>query len=274
MNSETLVINPEEYGTDPYLSILLRAREKPQKRVMIGIPTTGEVRIEWVMARYGQIIPCNWSAADFLHMLSQYSPLSYTVADARNLVVQKAVSEGFEWLFFLDSDVLLPPDCFVRLNQYMQKGTVPVVNGLYFAKCHPPEPLIYRGRGNSYFRKFKIGDKVWVDGISMGCTLIHVSLLRAMWDEAPEYLVGNQHPARRVFDTPAFHFYDPETTAISGFSGTEDLSWCDRVIHGEFLKKSGWSKIAKKPYPFLADTSIFCKHITPTGQQFPLTLEY
>ena len=269
-----MLVEPQEYGAQPYMSLLLKSADKSTNRIMIGVPTTGSVRIEWALARWGQVIPCNWSASDYMQALSQNSPLGYSVADARNIIVHQAVTHEFQWLFFLDSDVILPNNAFVKLNTYMREAKIPVVNGLYFAKCHPPEPLIYRGRGNSYFHKFTIGDKVWVDGISMGCTLIHVSLLKAMWDEAPEYVAGGNQAVRRVFDTPSFQLMDPETAMIRGFSGTEDLSWCDRVMYGEFLKKAGWPKIAKKTYPFLADTSIFCRHITPAGQQFPLELAY
>ena len=30
-------------------------------RILIGTPVTGLVRVEWMQARYGQVIPVNWS---------------------------------------------------------------------------------------------------------------------------------------------------------------------------------------------------------------------
>ncbi len=45
------------------------------------------------------------------------------------------------------------------------------ITGLLFLSANatsesvPAEPLIYRGRGNSHFKKWKLGDKVWVDGV-------------------------------------------------------------------------------------------------------------
>lgn len=38
-------------------------------RVLIFTPTTGLVRTEWVNARYGQIIPCNWSNVNMNNLL-------------------------------------------------------------------------------------------------------------------------------------------------------------------------------------------------------------
>ena len=58
---------------------------------------------------------------------------------------------------------------------YMQQGDVPVVSGLYFTKSEPSEPLIYRGRGSGAYLDFRMGDKVYADGVPTGCLLIHHS---------------------------------------------------------------------------------------------------
>jgi hypothetical protein len=64
-------------------------------------------------------------------------------------------------------------------------------------------------------------------------------------------------------------WFDPETGNYNSLSGTTDLEWCTRVIEGGYLAKAGWKAIAKKKYPFLVDTTLFCKHINPDGEQFP-----
>lgn len=252
-----------------YHDLVLRAKGLNQNRIVIGIPTTGTVRFEWVTARYGQVIPCNWSHAECHAWLRQDSPIGFSVAEARNIIVDKFIKSKAEWLFFIDHDVILPPDCFVKINHYMIDATHPVVSGLYFAKAHPPEPLLYRGRGNGYYPHWKPGEKVWVDGIPMGCTLIHRSLLEPMWQDAEEYTAQATVRVRRVFDSPAGVLFDPQV-GIRTYSGTEDLAWCNRVMAGGYLKKSAWPAYAAKKYPFLVDTSIFCRHITTDGQIYPL----
>jgi hypothetical protein len=255
------------------MGLLLQANQKPQHRIMVGVPMTGLIRAEWAMARYGQTIPCNWSNSEIVYWYNQATPLGYAVAEARNIVVDAAVSQAYDWLLFIDHDVILPPTTFVKLNQYMLDGTIPVVSGLYCAKAHPPEPLLYRGRGNGYFTDWKLGEKVWVDGVPMGCTLIHVSILREMTKDAPKYLPpGHDKKIAQIFDTPAGQTFDPVKESWTAFTGTEDLAWCNRVMEGGYLKRAGFPKIAAKKYPFLMDTSIFCKHITPDGTQYPLHL--
>lgn len=237
-------------------------------RFLVATPTTGNVRIEWVAARYStQTIPCNWSMVQMLQFMNAYIPLRYQVADAQNLIVKEAVEKEFEWLFLLEHDVVLPQDAFVRLNEYMRDGKVPVVSGLYYTRSRPSEPLIYRGRGTSYYGDWKPGDRVWCDGVPTGCLLIHCSILKAMWAESDEYNLGNI-TTRRVFNTPTGAWGDPEK-GYHTLSGTSDLDWCTRVMTGNYFTKAGWDMYADKRWPFLVDTGIFCRHINPNGEQFP-----
>jgi hypothetical protein len=264
------IITPDEYQMNAYMNLLVNAEKTDRRRILISVPMTGLIRAEWAMARWGQMIPTNWSASDCLQYISQVTPLGYDVANARNIAVQIAVTQGFDWLFFIDHDVCIPPDCFMKINAYMRSGDIPVVFGLYFTKSDPPEPLLYRGRGNSYFANFHIGDKVWVDGIGMGETLISVKLLKLMWEDAPEYIAGGNMTVRKVFDTPQMIWYDPETDGRRALGGTEDLAWCDRVVNGDYLRKAGFPKIAKRKHWILADTSMFAWHIREDGVRFPL----
>ena len=164
---------------------------KYSNRLLIGTPSRGNVRIEWVAGRYGQTIPTNWSMVQLTQFMAGYIPVRYQVADAQNLIV-KAFMEmggGYEWLILYEDDVVAPPDTFLRLNKYMRKADVPVVSGLYYTKSVPPEPMIYRGRGNSFYTKWKLGDLIYCDGVPTGLLLIHGSIIRKMWDESEEYMV-------------------------------------------------------------------------------------
>jgi hypothetical protein len=205
--------------------------------------------------------------------LPHAAPIGYSVADARNCITHQAVESNFEWLLFIDHDVVMPPDAFVKMNEYVLHGKYPVVSGLYYAKGDPPSPLIYRGRGNGHFRDWKIGDKVWVDGIPMGITLISVKLLRKMWEDAKWYVAGGNRKVKMVFDTPSGVHVDPEKQSWDTFAGTEDLTWCNRVMAGKYLAKAGFKDVGAKKYPFLMDTSIFCRHITNDGISYPLCHE-
>lgn len=253
---------------DGYTGKLFTKKSSAQNRIMIGIPMTGLLRSEWVIARYGQVIPCNWSQTDCLHWLNQWSPLNFLVADARNIIVNSFIKENFEWLFFIDHDVILPPMTVLKLNERMLQNKVPMWSGLYFTKSVPSEPLVYRGRGNGYYNKWKFGDEIWVDAIPMGCTMIHRSILKVLYDESESYELPGV-TVKRVFETPARTWYDPGTLSWFNQTGTEDITFCTRIIEEDVFKKAGWDKYAKKKFPFLLDASIFCKHIDFDGIQYP-----
>lgn len=238
-------------------------------RIMIGTASRGTVRFEWVMARFGQIIPCNWSSTDCIQWLSTYAPISYLVPDAQNLIVKSAIEKNFEWLLLIEDDNILPPDAFLRINDYMREAKVPIVSGLYFTKSDPPEPLIYRSRGHSFYNDWKMGDKVWANGVPTGFLLIHGSILRQLWKESPEYQINGQI-TRRVFDQPQKVWTDPENGGTYTETGTSDLAFCDRVMKEKIFEKAGWPEYQKMEFPFLVDTNIFLKHITDDGRVFPL----
>lgn len=238
-------------------------------RILVATPSTGIIRMEWALNRYGQSMPTNWSKIDIIQWISAYAPTGYMLADAENLIAKAVVEGNFEWFLSWEEDNIPPLDAFVRLNEYMTKGTVPIVSGLYFTKSHPPEPILYRGKGTGSYRDFKMGDLVWVDGIPFGFSLIHGSIIKALWDESEEYMV-NQTPTRRVFANPSKAFGKPEDGAFGTTSGTTDLAFCQRIMDNDIFAKAGWPEYAKKKYPFLVDTNIFVKHITQAGVVYPL----
>jgi hypothetical protein len=244
------------------IEIIKNPSRKPiRNRILIGTPTLGIIRAEWAQARFGQVIPCNWTAANFAVGYSTTIPMGYLVADAQNIIVDVAINQEFEWVFLLEDDVVLPVDAFLQLNEYMKKGDVPVVSGLYHLKNSPSEPLVFRGRGNSCYSKFKIGEKVWADGVPTGCLLVNCKVLKIMHQEAEEYQTGNGQKVKKVFETPAKVWMDPETNSLNMQCGTSDLNWCDRVMKGDVLRRAGWKKISEQKWPFLVDTKIHCGHI-------------
>lgn len=258
--------NLQNHGT------LIENKGAWMNRILIGHPMTGNIRAEWMMGRYGQTIPCNWSHMDILQFMSPYAPLKYQVADAENLIAKAAIDQNAEWLLMWEHDnIPTTNEALIKINQYMLSAKDPVVAGVYFTKSVPPEPLLYRGIGNSYFNDWRLGDKVWCSGIPFGFTLIHMSIIRAMWAESAEYSASGTI-TRRVFNSPSKSWMDQATGAYLSTAGTSDLAWCERVVKEEFFAKAGWKKHQKMRYPFLVDTSIFLTHIDQYGTRFPIEI--
>jgi hypothetical protein len=236
-------------------------------RVLVATPTTGCIRMEWALARWGQTIPMNWSQVQMVQYYNSFIPFNFTVPDAQNVIVKAVVEQDFEWLLLIEHDNIIPADAFIRFNQYMREEKVPIVSGLYFSRSNPSEPLVFRGRGTSVYTDWKQGERVWVDAVPTGTLLVHAGILREMWKESPEYVV-NGVTTRRVFDNPRKVWYDTEGN-FNTLTGTSDLEWCTRIMDGHYFKKAGWKDYDNKKYPFLIDTGIFVKHIDLDGTIYP-----
>jgi hypothetical protein len=239
-----------------------------QQKVLVGTPSTGNIRMEWASAKYGMVVPTNYSKVDMTQYVNGMVPIRYSVADAQNIIVNEAILRGFEWVLFIEHDTMPPADGYIRFNEYMRSEKYPLVSGLYFTRSTHAEPMMYRGRGSSYYTDWKLGDKVMCDGVPTGMLLISVKLLKQVWDDSPEYNYGNGK-ARRVFDTPVKTWFNEESGAQEAYMGTSDLELCQRIIDGGYLSKY-WPELAKKKYPFMVDTNIPCLHIDPDGTTFPM----
>lgn len=247
-----------------------------KKRLLISTPTLGNIRFEWHHARGGQVIPVNWESTGFDVCYSSkqeiipFDPVGYSIDDAYNLMAKRALEIGVEWVIIIEDDVIIPFNTFVKFAEYMDKGEIPIVSGLYYLKGNPTQPLIFRGRGNGSYSDFKIGKKVWVDGLPMGCLLLHASIIKWFWENSPEYRICDGTKARKVWETPRKVMIDPQSFNLYTQMGTQDLYFFDRIIDEKVLQKTGWPKTGKRKYPFLCDTSIACGHIDRnTGKVYP-----
>ena len=202
--------------------------------------------------------------------MQNYSPLRFLVADARNLIAQEAVLKGYEWLIFIDHDVIPPADLLIKFNQYMihKKDEVAIVGGLYFTKSAPAEPLIYRRPGDGYFPNWKMGEKIWVYAMGLGLHLVNVKLLKILYENSPTYRIQNGAEVRRIFESPSKVEIDP-SGSINKLVGTEDFPFYKRIIDEKVLEKAGYPKLQKQKWPFLCDTTIFAYHISESGVRYP-----
>lgn len=227
-----------------------------QHRLLIGTPSLGMVRIEWHNSVAAMVVPCNWS-------MSTTTPIGYLVADGQNLIAHEALSKGFEWVLFLEDDTMPPVDLFLRMADHIEKKTAPMVSGLYHVKGGT-EPMVYRGRGNGAFKDWKDGDLVWADGVPTGCLLVHASILAEMAKVSPNYRItsaGDVFSVRKIFESPRQAWLDPRSGGYQKMLGTSDLWFCEQVMKQGILAKAGWTKVAKRPFPFLVDTRIRCGHV-------------
>lgn len=164
-----------------------------------------------------------------------YEPRGYTVSEARNLAVEKAKAEGFDYIFQVDDDLIIPRNTLVQLYQH----ETDIVGGMYYRKYLPLESVgMIEKEVDGIFvphkiTDFKIGDIIHNTLVlPSGCSLIKTS----------------------VFDKLNKPWY--KTITIQGISAvTEDTYICQ--------------KIRDEGFDILTDTNVQCLHVNnQTGKAY------
>lgn len=95
----------------------------------------------------------------------------------------------FEWLLFIDSDIQVGQDTVVKLMEYADPDSAPIVSGLYVNVSIDGNiiPMGYHyepGTGNNFVpltaQEIADNDVAVVEGVGAGCLLIHRSVIDRM----------------------------------------------------------------------------------------------
>ena len=205
----------------------------PHRQVMGPVgPMLDTVTIHWMRARMKLQAPfgMDWTEFRVDGML---------VADARNAACQYALDNNFEFVFFLDDDVIVPTGALQQLaNKILNYPEVDVMSGVYCSKCDYATPLIYKDDVSHAHWQWTIGEML-IDGIKgfgMGCTLIRTSLLQRMAHSKDNPWFKTTEKVEVIDDK------------VINTNETEDFYFLTRA------RKECNSKLA-------VDTSILCNHI-------------
>lgn len=102
------------------------------------------------------------------------------IYDSRNKLAAKAMKDEFDYVLWLDSDMVFSPDILEKLVA----DDKDIVSGLYFRRSHPYSPVIYKDS------ELKDGRLVWSDytdypkeelfkvaGAGFGCVLMKTDVI-------------------------------------------------------------------------------------------------
>jgi len=137
--------------------------------VVVGIPSFGMVSTYFAQARQSMGFPLVSSSID------KYV-LGKPIAEARNEIVEFALSQNANYIFWLDDDVIAPPDSFLKLFSHQKD----IINGVYWSKSNPPMPLLFRGHLNGPYYDWHVGDLIEIDAAGSGLTLVRTDVYREM----------------------------------------------------------------------------------------------
>lgn len=105
------------------------------------------------------------------------------IYDSRNQLAAKAIQMNYDYVFWLDSDMVFPTDTLVYMHKVMAENNLDILSGLYFRRRPPYSPVL--------FDKFEIDDSGchWTEfedipdslfeigACGFGCVLMKTSVL-------------------------------------------------------------------------------------------------
>jgi 2-polyprenyl-3-methyl-5-hydroxy-6-metoxy-1,4-benzoquinol methylase len=206
-----------------YLAKFKNVEDKPiEKRILIATPTAKYMEMETFSSIFNLTKPRNMEV-DFQYFYG------YNIAQVRNLIAHYAVENKYDYVLWVDSDIVLPKDALLKMLNYKKD----MITGVYIQRFTDRKvPEIYIANNNNIVNA-KIEDvmenKVMeIAGCGFGCVLTTVDMLKNIGYPQFEY-----HNALDHKDTLS-----------------EDVDFCIKAM--------------RKNYKMYVDTSIKCEHIGAT----------
>lgn len=185
--------------------------------ILIAVPTYENISPECFRAIYN--LQGNDLTFDYVR--------GYDCAKARNDIARRALKGGFEYVFMIDSDIIIPPDSLSN----MLDTPADVCFGVYPRKTAPGETELFKTGTLDFENRYTMAeldeietDKFIVKGGGFGCALIRTDVFRNL-----KY--------------PWFRFVSYENNVFL----SEDLYFCMN---------------AEVDYQLMADKRVRCGHIS------------
>lgn len=189
-------------------------------KTLIAIPC-----MDQVPALFAQSLACLKKVGD-CQIAFQMGSLIYT---SRNELAKYAIKNEFDYVLWLDSDMVFDDDLLERMMQTLQENDLDMLTGLYFRRTMPYTPVLFNelalktvGWRFSDFEELPEHGLFEVGGCGFGCVLM-----------STEVLISVQGKHRQMF-----HPLN---------NGGEDISFCWRA------RNCG--------YKIMCDPELVCGHV-------------
>lgn len=117
------------------------------------------------------------------------------VYDSRNLLSLTAIEQNFDYVLWLDSDMVFPPDLIEYMLGTMDiLGDIDMLTEVYYMRKPPHSPVLYSVIDEPELKDGQVQKKIQtmtnipdslftVEGCGFGCVMTKVSLLKEVWDK-------------------------------------------------------------------------------------------
>lgn len=197
-----------------------KIKDEKVKTILIAVPTAKYIETDTFKSIYDLHIPEGYKA-EFQYFYG------YQIDQIRNLIADWMVNGKYDYLFSVDSDIVLPPNTLTKML-YHDKD---LISGVYIQRFHDKQiPELYRmnfqgGLSNLNLNDLSGQSLIPIDGCGFGCVLIK----------------------KHVFTSIPYPHFVYHSAIDHRNTVSEDVDFC--------------RKVREKGFKLFADASIICKHI-------------
>ena len=203
------------------------------------------------------------------------------VGKARNMLVETAlgVVPELDVLWWIDNDVLVPPDSGVLIDQVLGGGGIDIISGLYFNRRQPFTPQVFHcAEEDENLGKYwpivdlPSGGIEEVDAAGFGCIAMRPQVFHTMkelWDARPVPQQSSDSLNKIIDDlSPWFEFLNRKG---------EDMYFCERAKEAGFkiwinydikCGHLGETEIQEYHFKYLVDNNLLQK-VPSEGEMMP-----
>lgn len=151
-------------------------------KVLIAVPCMGSVSADF----FDSIVHLRNDGTNLLAL--EANSLVY---NARAHLTMKAIEIGAEWMMFIDSDMVFPPDVIEKLLDTAISEEADLVTGIYFKRKFPTQPVICKNiywsqdpktgeldGGAEVYEDYPRDSVFPIEACGMACTLIKLSAIQ------------------------------------------------------------------------------------------------
>lgn len=168
--------------------------------VGIALPVRKRSPVDFWMHLYNLMPPLNVRLGYMIQKAAEEHVVDGMLpAAARNVLVERALSRGMDFLFFLDDDVLFPDITLYRMLVQMRKyPEIACTTAVGCTKLTPTEPLIYADNQQGAFWDWHLGAMTPIHSAWAGCMLVNMDYVRKLKEPwFNDVVTGNVGKAER-----------------------------------------------------------------------------
>lgn len=159
-------------------------------KVLVGIPAGRLIETETATSLIGMKRNCR---------LGVFAPIGYSVDTARNLVVEHALEIGYDYILWIDSDIIVPKDILTKLLAHKED----IVSGVYSYKVIGATEAVAKKYGpDGIYLDLQLDDVramkglQEIDAVGFGCILTSTEVFKKM---KPPYFIYDDDMGEDVY---------------------------------------------------------------------------